>query len=236
MIRARTRAFPTCSPGPRKPPAIGEAMSTIVPSDGFTPKTSLKVPARRFTGISWHPLVLATSAVRFGPYCTGAVTPPGKGAPISSWQWEHARQWTMWSTTTRGDGVGRSWTWRVSTLADIPSSSVWPQWLQLEGKWFTTWSGLSERNSVPLQPFWPPGFRHFTLERLCAGASPGHRLTGAFCCSGQDVVQGRISPRPAWPWSVPIPRRHPPIPVVDVSGSNDARQGLHIPCYGNETG
>jgi len=184
--------------GKRAVPCPGLAFASMFPVNG---RMASQWPRRRFTGISWHPLGQTTGAVRFKPYCTGAVTPPGKRAPISSWQWEHARQWTMWSTTTRGDGVGRSWTWRVSTLADIPSSSVWPQWLQLEGKWFTTWSGLSERNSVPLQPFWPPGFRPFTLERLCAGASPGHRLTGAFCCSGQDVVQGRISPRPAWPWS-----------------------------------
>ena len=59
-------------------------------------------PRRRFTGISWHSPGQATGAVRFGTCRTGAVTPQGKGAPVSGWQWGHARQWTMWSTTTRG--------------------------------------------------------------------------------------------------------------------------------------
>ena len=108
-----------------------------------------------------------------------------------------------------GDGAGRSW-----TLTDIPSSSAWPQWLQPEGKWFTTWSSLSERHSVfPLQPFWPHGFRSFPLSRFGAGGFPRPSLEGGGLAA-VPAVQARISPRPAWPWSASIPAVDVPAPVL----------------------
>ncbi len=46
-------------------------------------RTASQWPRRRFTGISWHPPGQATGAVRFGTCRTGAVTPPGRGDPVS---------------------------------------------------------------------------------------------------------------------------------------------------------
>ncbi|MCY4184159.1 MAG: hypothetical protein OXD45_02430 [Rhodobacteraceae bacterium] len=112
------------------------------------------------------------------PTCSpGPRHPTGKGALISSWQWEHAQPWAMWSTTTMGDGFGMSWTRLLSTGYDIPSTSAWTQWVQLEGKWFTTWSGTSERRRVfPFQPFKPrrrsrPDINSARLAMVCSNST-----------------------------------------------------------------
>ncbi|MCY4308344.1 MAG: hypothetical protein OXC57_08750 [Rhodobacteraceae bacterium] len=91
-------------------------MLTIVPSDGFTPNGPDRVRA-------------------MPDRCSDTLRKHGPGFPLA--MRTDTRVGNM-IHNNQGDGAVRSRTRRVSTLTDIPSSRVCPQWLPLEGKWFTT--------------------------------------------------------------------------------------------------